>query len=142
MKLFMSMSLFVVGSTIAADASLYPDDFLLDGYDLVSYVYEAQPVRGSVKHAVRHNGKKYAFASAENAAMFQVDPQRYLPAYDANGALGMVYGLKSSVDPLVWEIVDDRLYLFINSSAKRKWLNRAPKNIRKGYKAWERIRDV
>ena len=141
-KLFMSMSLFVVASTIAADASLYPDDFVLDGYDLVSYVYESQPTVGTMKHAVRHDGKKYAFASAENAAMFRVDPQRYLPAYDANGALGVVYGLKSSVDPLVWEIVDDRLYLFISSSAKRQWLNRAPKNIRKGNEAWVLIRDV
>jgi len=50
--------------------------------------------------------------------------------------------LKSSVDPLVWEIVDDRLYLFISSSAKRQWLNRAPKNIRKGNEAWVLIRDV
>jgi YHS domain-containing protein len=141
-KLLLSLSLFVLASTIAADAALYADDFQLDGYDLVSYVNGAEPVRGTLKHAVRHNGKKYAFASAEHAAMFSVDPERYLPAYGANGALGMVYGLQSSVDPLVWEIVDDRLYLFINSSAKSRWINRVPKNIKKGNKAWDRIKDV
>jgi len=88
---------------------------------------------------MRYMKKIYAFSSHENSLEFQRNPKKYLPQYNGNCAYGMVYGAESSIDPLVYEIVNDRLFFLINHGTKKRWNKRAPYYIKRGDKAWKKL---
>ncbi len=111
----------------------------IHGYDPVSYFVNSTPVMGTPDYTATHEGNTYAFSSQENMQTFQNQPERFVPAYDANCAFGMVYGKQSDIDPLVYTIVDDRLFFMINASTKKRWSKKTNKNIRKGDFYWNKV---
>ncbi|MGB0372852.1 MAG: YHS domain-containing (seleno)protein [Opitutales bacterium] len=111
------------------------------GYDLVSY-HSGSPVRGSGYHAVPYKGITYIFQNEENAAMFKSKPEMYLPAFGGFCAMGVAKGKKIEVDPMVWKIVDGRLYLNVNSKVQGIWIENQSKNIMKANSNWENIMNM
>ena len=53
------------------------DGIAINGYDPVGYFTDGAPVKGSADHALMHNGATWHFASADNMAAFQADPEKY-----------------------------------------------------------------
>ena len=51
------------------------------GYDPVAYHTEGKPVAGKRAHRVEWKGATWSFASAENKALFEGDPEKYAPRY-------------------------------------------------------------
>ena len=134
------MALFFGLSVQARAAKLdFPADFVLGGYDVVSYFQESGPVMGTREFTMFYDGAFYAFRNAENAEEFRVNTKQYLPAYEANCAFGMVHGMKSSVDPLIWEKVDGRLFFLINAGTRKRWKKRAPGYIEKSDRVWSKL---
>ena len=62
-----------------------------------------------------------------------------MPAYNGYCAYGMVYGMKSKVDPLQYDVVDGRLYLQLDGGTKKRWNRRVSRNIRKSDKIWKKL---
>ena len=112
------------------------------GYDLVSYRTGEKPVRGNGNHVVVHEGVTYLFQNEANRKAFAKAPARYLPAYGGYCAYGVAVGKKFVGDPDVWAIVDDRLYLNLDTKIQGKWNEDVAGNIRKSEKQWPRIREV
>ena len=131
------LSILLLLPGIASSQSM--SSLALDGYDVVSYFKNTSPVRGHPQYLVPHGEQLYMFASPENAALFEKNPDAYLPAYDGNCAYGMVHGMKSSIDPKVYEVVDNRLFLLINHGTKKRWSKKSDKYIKKSDKAWEKL---
>lgn len=51
------------------------------GYDVVSYFDTEQAVKGSSSHTTEYLGVTWRFASAENRAKFESNPEAYAPVY-------------------------------------------------------------
>lgn len=134
----LAISLFAIGT----QADVQVSTVAVSGYDVVSYHSPAGPVRGEGTFVSEHAGVTYLFATAENRAAFEANPDKYLPAYGGYCAMGVAMGKKFHVDPLSWKIVDDTLYLNLNKSIQKRWLEDVPGHIQKADANWTEIHDV
>ena len=113
----------------------------VNGYDLVSYYNAKRPVRGNGNYVSEHDGVTYLFSSEKNKKTFDSSPHKYVPAYGGWCAYGVAVGKKFSADPEVFEIVDERLYLNLDTGIKKEWRKDIPGNIQKANKNWKQIKD-
>jgi YHS domain-containing protein len=114
---------------------------VLRGYDAVSYHTIGRPVMGNGGHLSEYNGEVYLFITDENKDMFDKNPAKYAPAYGGWCAFGVTAGKKFHGDPLVWEIIDGKLYVNLNNKVKGLWIKDIPGNITKANKVWETIKN-
>ncbi len=85
------------------------------GYDVVNYFSANSAERGSKQFSIDRNGATYYFASAENLAAFQENPDKYLPQFDGYCAFAVAkMNKKVPTDPETFRIDDGKLYLFFN----------------------------
>lgn len=112
----------------------------IGGYCPVSYFTAGQAVKGRPEFQTTHAGKTYYFASQQNNLSFQRDPARYLPAYEGWCAYGIAFGRKVPVNPEVFAIVDDRLYLNKNRWVGHRFEEDKGKHIAKADQEWSRLR--
>ena len=117
-------------------------------HDTVAYHFLASDpqedaVKGSKDHIVEYKGAKWNFASAESAARFAADPEKYSPAYNGHcaNALSLGEGLIRT-DGTHWEIFDNQLYLFYAGRGRDRWLSVDDISEFKATAdaAWERLR--
>lgn len=111
----------------------------LRGFDPVSYHTIGRPVMGNGNHVASYEGQHYLFISKENKKMFEKNPKKYAPAYGGWCAFGVAVNKKFHADPLVWEIVDSKLYVNLDNSIKGMWMKNQKKNIKKANKNWPKI---
>lgn len=89
---------------------------------------------------------KFKFATKAHLETFQSDPTAYLPQYGGYCAYAVaINGKKVSVDPLTYEIREDKLYLFYNkgkNNTLESWRNESPNElVSKADKNWEQIKN-
>jgi len=128
-------------SVFAVQADQY-DLPAVGGYDLISYHQESGPVRGTGFHATQYKGVTYLFANEENKATFLSAPEKFLPAYNGYCAYGLALGQKFNSNPVVYSIIDDTLYLNLNTDIQNEWSADVEGNIRKGDANWESIQKI
>ena len=112
------------------------------GYDLVSYHSESGPVKGSGHYVTVYEDVTYLFSSKENQQAFEMNPEKYLPAYGGYCAFGVSVGKKFVGDPEVWKIVDGTLYLNLDKNIQKDWEKDIPGRIAAANTKWEKIKDV
>jgi YHS domain-containing protein len=110
------------------------------GYDVVAYFNSGVATPGSDKFAVAYRGATYRFASQANLETFLADSERFTPAFGGFCAFGVKLGKKLDGDPQVWKIVNDRLYLNLNSDIAVEWVKDVPGNIATAETNWAKIR--
>lgn len=103
------------------------DDVAIGGFDPVSY-FSAEvsrtlkPTRGQPRYLVPYEGVDFYFSAEENADQFRETPEHYIPQFNGFCAYSLAKNnqlLKPSGE--IWGIYDNKLYLFINHSARRQW---------------------
>lgn len=132
------------GRAMAAEDPIYTSLFsskALGGYDTVAYFTEGEPVEGSSEFETDWQGATWRFASADNLASFEADPERYAPAYGGYCAYAASQGYTASGDPLQWTIVDDRLYVNYDAEVKALWLEDTAQYIRQADENWPGVLD-
>jgi len=96
------------------------------GYDVVSYFTGGAPVRGSVEFTAQWQGASWYFSSAAHLAEFEKTPERYAPQYGGYCAWAITKGNLAPADPLVYQVVNGKLYLNFNRDIAQRWqANRA-----------------
>jgi hypothetical protein len=109
---------------------------VLKGYDLVAYHQledGADGVTGKadIKALWGESGAEYTFhfSTVENKELFLADPKKYLPAYGGFCAWGIgeeswwtAETLGPNANPNVWKILDGRLYVFMFSDPKMRFM--------------------
>ena len=114
----------------------------LHGYDPVAYHAEGgAPTEGLAEHSVEGGGGTWLFASAENKAKFEAEPDKYAPQNGGYCTFGVVVGKKFDGDPKVWHVSEDKLYVFLNDEVKGKFLQDEPGNLEKVASNWPEIKD-
>ncbi|MGE0851756.1 MAG: YHS domain-containing (seleno)protein [Hyphomicrobiaceae bacterium] len=111
----------------------------LDGYDAVAYFKTGKPERGNPAHKASWNGATWHFASAENKAAFEANPQAFAPQYGGYCAWAVSEGYTAKGDPHAWRIVDGKLYVNYNASVQKNWEKNIPGHIAKGEKNWPNV---
>lgn len=113
----------------------------LKGYDPVSYFLPGGPLQGKTTYSEKFNGATYWFANAANRDAFKANAEKYTPAFGGFCAMGMALEQKLDIDPLLWRIVDGKLYLNIHKPAQTRWLEDVKGNIEKANVNWPRLKD-
>ncbi len=136
-----SGALFAVGTPEDSGEAVYVtgEGIAAGGVDVVAYFSltpDAGSVRGSEHYAYRWKSATWLFSSAENRDRFADNPERYAPAYGGYCAWAMARNALAPIDPDLWAIVDETLYLNYNSRSQRDWTANREKYIRKADANW------
>ena len=119
----------------------------LGGYDPVSYFDKSGPKEGKPAFSFVYRGVTYRFASEENKKKFESDPVKWEPPYGGWCAWAVIDGDKVAIDPLNYEIIDGKVYLFYKGwlgNAKKKWdakvtAETAPKTVSQADAGWSKL---
>ena len=93
------------------------DGVALHGFDPVAYFKEHKAVKGEAQTTAVYKGVTYEFASKEDQAEFQANPEKYVPQYGGFCAFAVAKGVKADIDPHEFAIHDDKLYLYYRDRA-------------------------
>lgn len=105
-------------SPVNAVADGEADNLLLKGADVVAYFTRGAYQPGNAEFSSRHEGVDLRFASAEHKALFEREPEKYLPQFGGYCANGIAYGIPWGGDADTWKIIDGKLYIFGGQASK------------------------
>lgn len=91
------------------------------GFDPVAYFEQDAAVKGDAAHAMEWKGASWQFASADNLAAFQSDPDRWAPQYGGYCAYAMANGDLVEIDPQQFTLRGDKLYLNYSRWVRLRW---------------------
>jgi YHS domain-containing protein len=131
-------ALVFTGPALAGDQFIDETGFAVSGYDVVAYfslpqnpVGQSQPapVEGDKAITADYNGATFAFSTQANRDLFAADPAKYVPQYDGHCAYGVAKGGKVPGNPILWRIIDDKLYLNTTPNVVGFWEEDIPGNL-------------
>lgn len=111
----------------------------LHGVDAVTLSTVNAVAKGDAAHTVVQDGVAYYFASAESARRFEAAPQSYMPQYGGFCAFAVALGKKFDGDPRFADIVDGKLYLFVNAEIFEKYKKDSKRILAKAEATWPSI---
>ncbi len=88
----------------------------LRGNDAVALATGLEVMPGQAVFTVEHDGAAYYFSSEATMQRFAANPESYLPQYGGFCALGVAKGKKLDANPRFADIVDGKLYVFLNAA--------------------------
>ncbi len=110
---------------------------MLFGADVVAYFTESQYRQGDPAIKSLLDGVTFRFATVQHKALFDKDPQRYLPQYGGYCANGIVYGIPWGGNADAWRIIDGKLYTFGGPGSRDGFYLDLPRNIALADKYWK-----
>ena len=111
----------------------------LHGVDSVALISFNAVAEGEAVYTVVHDGVAYYFASQQSADTFSADPVNYLPQFGGFCAYAVALGRKFDGDPQFADIVDGKLYLFVNAAVFATYKEDPQKWITGAHKMWPKI---
>jgi len=108
----------------------------MNGYDPVAYFTEGAPVKGDLAIAADWQGARLLFASEENRAMYEADPEGFAPRYGGYCAYAVSKGATAPTDPEAWTVHENRLYMNFSKDVREIWKRDIPGNIAKADANW------
>jgi len=114
----------------------------LRGDDAVALATGLDVTRGDAANAVVHDGVAYYFASEKTMKRFAADPEAYLPQYGGFCAFGVAIGMKLDADPHYADIVDGKLYVFLNAVAFAKYQEDKEGTLARAERNWPAMHHV
>ncbi|MEO1136726.1 MAG: YHS domain-containing (seleno)protein [Pseudomonadota bacterium] len=114
----------------------------LHGVDAVTLATLNAVAEGDAAHTVVHDGVAYYFASAESARRFKAAPAQYAPQYGGFCAYAVALGKKFDGDPNFADIVDGKLYLFVNAKIFKKYKKDSRRILERAENTWPSIEHV
>ena len=112
------------------------------GNDVVAIVNGLGVVPGRARHTHVHDGVAYYFASEEAMKRFATAPEKYMPRYGGYCTLGVALGKKLDGSPRFADIVDGKLYVFLNAAVFESYKKDKAGTIAKAEKNWPAIHHV
>ena len=149
----LSLSAFMMAASLAAAMPAFAEDehnvstgitvvgspLGLHGADPVALTTLNAVAEGSAEFTVVEDGVAYYFASKASADQFKADPAKYTPQYGGFCAYAVALGKKLDGDPQYADIVDGKLYLFVNAEIFEKYKKDSKSILAKAEKTWPRI---
>lgn len=114
----------------------------LHGNDPVSMFRNNTPTQGDAAFTSSYDGVDYYFASADAQTLFDSDPAAYLPQFGGFCAFGVFVGKKLDGDVSFADIVEGKLYLFVNAAIFEKYLEDKDAVIAGAHAKWPEIENA
>ncbi len=111
----------------------------LHGFDPVSMFKAEVPQIGDAQFTVEHDGVDYYFADAASMKAFSADPAAMLPQFGGFCAFGVNVGKKLDGDVRYADIVEGKLYLFVNQTIFDRYLEDKQTVIDGAFAKWPEI---
>jgi YHS domain-containing protein len=112
----------------------------LHGIDPVAFLDIGNRVEGDAKYTSVHNGVAYYFSSKENKKMFEKNENKYIPQNGGFCTYGVSVGKKFDGDPQYADVVDGKLYVFLNKEIFKAYQKAPVKTINTAAKQWKEIK--
>lgn len=119
--------------------TLGTDGVAIKGYDPVAYFTAGGPREGKPEFTYEYKGAKWQFASAENKALFEANPDKYEPAYGGFCAFGVAQDALVKIEPDAWSIRNGKLYLNYDRNVQSQWAQKPDEYIQRADKKWPDI---
>jgi len=113
--------------------------FAIGGYDPVAYHTNKAPTRGREGVEHRWGGSVWKFENSGNRDAFAKHPEIYAPAFAGYDAHALAEGLTVQGLPVIWEIYQQRVYLFLDEPSLRKWRRDRKKVTAAAQANWARL---
>ena len=110
---------------------------MLKGADVVAYFVSNKFQQGLPQFSSRYEDISFRFASAENKALFDKQPTKYLPEFGGYCANGIVYGIPWGGDADTWKMINDKLYIFGGQASKDGFEIDEKKNLALAESYWK-----
>ncbi len=110
---------------------------MLKGADVVAYFVSNKFQQGLPQFSSRYEDISFRFASAENKALFDKQPTKYLPEFGGYCANGIVYGIPWGGDADTWKMIDGKLYIFGGQASKDGFELDEKKNLALAESYWK-----
>lgn len=123
-------------SPVNASAEGDSPHLLLKGHDVVAYFTEGRPMPGKPELASRYQGVDFRFASPEHKALFDQNPEKYLPQFGGYCANGIAYAIPWGGDADTWRIIDGKLYIFGGQASKEAFELDPEGNLKLAWQYW------
>ncbi len=111
----------------------------INGFDPVAYFTDGAPVLGTDAYTSDWNGAKLQFASAENKAMFDAEPDKFAPQYGGYCAYALSKNAIAKTSPDAWTVADSKLYLNYDTSVREIWRQDQSGNIARADQNWPTV---
>lgn len=98
-----------------------PNGIAIRGYDTVAYFTLGKPQKGKNSFSTQWSGATWKFANQNHLDLFLAEPEKYAPQYGGYCAYGVATGNLVKIEPELWHIVDDKLYLNFNRKFDNRW---------------------
>ncbi|MGJ3254865.1 MAG: YHS domain-containing (seleno)protein [Alcanivorax sp.] len=112
----------------------------LHGIDPVAFVNLGNRQPGIAQYTEVHDNVAYYFQTKENLKAFKKNPQAYLPQNGGYCTFGVSVGKKFDGDPRYADVVDGKLYVFLNEEIFNAYQKDKAGTIAKAGKQWPKIR--
>lgn len=112
----------------------------LHGVDPVAFIDIGNRIEGSAKHTAVHSGVAYYFESEENKAKFEQNADKYIPQNGGFCTFGVSVGKKFDGDPQYADVLDGKLYVFLNEDIFKAYQKNPEKTISTAKKQWKKIK--
>ncbi len=133
--LTLAVSVFGLMGTAIAENPIYTGIFsntALKGYDTVSYFQgDGKPVNGTDEFEAEWRGANWRFSSKENLEAFKANPEKYAPQYGGYCAWAAAHDTLAKGDPLVYTLLDGKVYLNYDASINDSWQPRREELVEK-----------
>lgn len=114
----------------------------LRGKDTVALALGLEVTDGHAKFTHVHDGVAYYFASEETKNTFASNPATYMPEYGGYCAFGVAIGKKLDANPRFADIVDGKLYVFLNAVAFAKYEEDKAGTLAEAKRKWPAMHHV
>ncbi len=127
------------GSLRPVNAVADADDsrVMLKGADVTTYFTQGKYTQGSNQFKSVYEGVVFRFANAENKALFDKEPKKYLPEYGGYCANGIVYGIPWGGDADSFKMINGKLYMFGGQGSRDGFDIDVPRNLALAEKYWK-----
>ncbi len=112
----------------------------LHGVDPVAFVTLGNRQAGIAQFTEVHDNVAYYFQNKENLTAFRKYPQAYLPQNGGYCTFGVSVGKNFDGDPRYADVVDGKLYVFLNEEIFNAYQQDKAGTIAKASKQWSTIR--
>jgi YHS domain-containing protein len=110
---------------------------ILKGYDPVAYFKQNKAVKGDPKYSSSYGGATYYFASKGDKEEFDKSPAKYAPQYGGYCAHSMTKRKLKDIDPNVFLVYKDKLYVCSSPKAGKAFYSDPDTNIKKADANWQ-----
>lgn len=117
----------------------YFSNTAIKGYDTVAYFTQKAPVKGDEAYSTEYMGAKWLFANQDNLALFLANPAQYAPQYGGYCAYAVSQNTTASIQPELFTIYNNKLYLNYSEAVNKKWLSNKADFIEQADKHWPKL---